>query len=268
MKWKTITTLAVAGVMTVVLGAHDARALLIDHFADTDVLTTSVTGTFEKDNAVASPILGGTRNIEIDLTTSCPSILDCLQVAVDGGGVDQLFFALSPSEQGTLKVTWGVSTGGAGDALVANDAIAPGIGGVSDGTGGVDLTDGGTSDVLRVQFSFSDLGGNLQFILTDGSGFIATGDMALPVGLVAGTLDVFLSLDCVDFSCSNPGFDFTDILNIMMFNNTGVAGRDWEIHFVDTTRIPEPATLALFGMGLLGFGLLSRRRRRRSGLVG
>jgi hypothetical protein len=61
-----------------------------------------------------------------------------------------------------------------------------------------------------------------------------------------------------------PGFDPTPGTYAMSFNSTGGMsnGANFEFTFsAGAAAVPEPATLGLFGLGLLGLGAAARRRR-------
>jgi hypothetical protein len=53
---------------------------------------------------------------------------------------------------------------------------------------------------------------------------------------------------------------FANSANWIWTDNNGHAGMDQEGYFSTSISVPEPATLALFGLGLAGFGFARRRK--------
>jgi hypothetical protein len=74
------------------------------------------------------------------------------------------------------------------------------------------------------------------FAIKQANGFALFYDLSAPITSYTVDLDLYFP--------NNPGFSH------ITFFDTG-----------STTRVPEPATLALFGLGLLGLGIMVRRRK-------
>jgi hypothetical protein len=118
----------------------------------------------------------------------------------------------------------------------------------------VDLSSG---VAIRIQVNFADLpGGKIDITLIDSSSNTSTQSVAIPV--VGGTdPPVIVSQLLSDF---DPPVSLGTVKNIMVeIDGTAVEGLDVDIDFIET---PEPATLGVLGIGLLGLGFMARRRNR------
>ncbi|MGZ5136153.1 MAG: PEP-CTERM sorting domain-containing protein, partial [Flavitalea sp.] len=102
-----------------------------------------------------------------------------------------------------------------------------------------------------------DLVGNGTFLgTTDDSGTLLTGSGLLDVigGLAAANFNTNTKANGADFTFTSSFTQFPDPGNLLIANGTGNVNSDSvEIN------VPEPVTLSLLGLGLLGFSTLRRR---------
>ena len=55
-----------------------------------------------------------------------------------------------------------------------------------------------------------------------------------------------------------PANGTTSIANVILQGHNNTAGRDYDIHWDNLQAVPEPASMAAIGLGILG---LARRRK-------
>jgi hypothetical protein len=248
------------------------------------------TGTGVSDGTASSlsSIIGGQRDIWVNCLGGCTNVKTGV-LAVDGG---ELIYSNNPSVTSEAIVQWdGVANPAIADAIELEYALDDGI-----GSAGFDLTLGGSVNNFEITTLFSDLDWSFRIEAysgnpTDAANFKSTAITlnATPVGPFEGGLPSphvsyipFLAFSAcgsiepdVAVSCTNGGVDLTQlsalqvVLNVIGVNDAGnavdrprIAALDLELDQV--TTVPEPATIGLFGAGLLALGAMGRRRKEQS----
>jgi hypothetical protein len=122
-----------------------------------------------------------------------------------------------------------------------------------DGLGSVDLTANG-GDAFLLDVIDTDLGFTFGVQIWSNAG----ADTAFFEYTASGATSGLAALAFSDF----VGVDFTDVSAIEFTINTqGQAGQaDIDFSIGSVVSVPEPASIAFFGAGLLGLGLLRRRK--------
>lgn len=233
---KTSTLIAAIGAG--LFWSMGANALLIDDFSTgqgplVDMIgggplpTNGVTGAGIIDAGGGTM---GQRNITVDAGPSSVGGGDETSVSVIGN-------ALSMSNEdgvdGTVTVLW-AGTGGTG-------------------LGGVDLTDMGLSDRIGLTVNSIDLSVSLMFTIIDTVAGVSTGTLTF-----VQTTNFMTS---ILFSNFVGTADFTTVDSIQLVASSTQASWDGNISFLQSTNLPAPGALALFGLGLIGMAGYSRRRK-------
>lgn len=214
--------------------APSASALLIDDFSVEQLVADDAVAGVDSANSVLGGMLGGERDMQAVNGTG--------SLGTTGVSDGVLNFSNSPTSQGTLYVDYD-----GGDNSSVQDL---------DGLGGIDLTDGGTSDGFIFTLLFSDFAVDYFIAVVDMDGDQAFLTVALPTG-VNSAVDIFTPF--ADFTGSPNPVDFNNIGIVILEFRAQALAADITIDNFRTGVVPEPTSVALL---LAGGALLARRRRR------
>lgn len=234
---------AIIGTLFVVMAMGSANALVIDSFdepadASNRTLIEEGCGAFpctDNSNYSGGGIVGGTRQIDttvVGLRPLMPPDDWAVEAIVSNGGA--FTHSQTTGVGSNTAVTWN-----------ANGAV----GGLNE-----DLTDDGVA--FRLQVVSVDVDALWSLTLNDGTQS-ATVEFDTEGQIFDFERLVFFS----QFLAVNPLLNLTSIDSIVFVSNAqNNFAFDTTIDQLDT--IPEPASLALLGMGIIGLGVAGRRGRK------
>ena len=192
----------------------------------------------------AIDVVGGSRGVTFTRTAGNGAE----QLNIDLGGTDFLEFASGSFDTVTAFLQWDGDTN-------PNSLNTTGL-------GGIDLTEGAANDqfVIAQHSDRPSLPGNsliLTLTVYTGSGTGSATFNSINTSFIGPF--VILQIPFASFS-GTP--DFADVGAIELFiSGNSSPGADLAIDYIETnTAVPEPATLVMSALGLLGVCLLKRRR--------
>ena len=215
------------------LSVGSAQALTIDTFSTNQVVYDGIGG-----GATSSTVSDALNILGTERTIS----------------VEQLGPGATPSSVSINVGTSGLLTLGNTDAFSVSKIVYNGIGG--SGLGGVDVTEGGTLDTVSLFVVLGDFPTDIALTVSDGTN---TASLMQTTPFLA--INVPLLFEYSSFA-GDPG-DFTTIeyISIDLIATHPMADLQLAIiDFAGTTSVPEPGVLAVLGFGLIGLGLVRRKR--------
>ena len=215
------------------LSVGSAQALTIDTFSTNQVVYDGIGG-----GATSSTVSDALNILGTERTIS----------------VEQLGPDATPSSVSINVGTSGLLTLGNTDAFSVSKIVYNGIGG--SGLGGVDVTEGGTLDTFSLFVVLGDFPTDIALTVSDGTN---TASLMQTTPFLA--INVPLLFEYSSFAGDPVDFTMIEYISIDLITTHPMADLQLAIiDFVGTTSVPEPGVLAVLGFGLIGLGLVRRKR--------
>ena len=212
----------------------NATSFIIDPFDVTQTLTSS-----SSSNVATADAIGGNRYAAITKTSG--AFTDSLNV--NGLSVGVLDLSMAAGDSSDMRLLY--------------DGTSNNTGVNAFSLSGIDFTQLGTLSLIRISLESDHANSLTMRVYKDASNFsTATVNYSND-----GTFHDYDTL-FTSFVATGTGADFA---NVKAFDLTihGIPQEDLQMDFIsaETSAAPEPTSLILLGGGLVGLGIVSRRRR-------
>jgi hypothetical protein len=248
----------VAGIFSLCLVGTSAQgaSILIDNFVDPNPQVGRAIRLFHQDNpnlmehnAGGGTILGGERELEINVVTPAPLPNPFSAVAVIGQGL--LDFGADSSSRVVTTLLYDGADGIDAGGVMTNSL----------GLANIDLTMGGTQTGIGLNFSAVDAAPGLssiplQVIVTSAGG-TATATTNIPEMIIPG-------LHIVPYSAFNIQGPLSAATSVRFVFNGAPIDQAIDFTLNNIATVPEPSTFALAGFAAVGLIAVVRRRRKQS----
>ena len=249
-----LSALCVAASVLAIAPAQSFANFLIDDFITVQnaEVTAAAPGIQSTGNVMnTASAIGVERDLYVEKTVGGDG--ERVRARVNPNGLDLLRMTVDDA-RGRVVVTWDGSDGLFGPGQVDYD-----------GLGSIDFT---VDQVLQILVTFSDVGGPVRLTFWDANDLTgntyAQHTFNVPGGIPAASM-VLLSAAFNNANFTAVGDSLSNILASvgaiqLEIDATAVAQQGWDMRIDFVRTVPEPATLAMLGLGFAGLLVAGRRK--------